>query len=79
MSKDKIKFDPNDLVGMRRLMEKYGNSDSDSTFWGESENGEPVFTSIYPDRIAVVTAQENGWCRINTYHADGAREETFCR
>ncbi len=77
MSKDKIKFDPNDLAGMRGLMEKYGNSES--PYWGENESGEPVIISIFPDRIAVVTVQENGWCRTNIYYADGTIEETFER
>ncbi len=72
---NKITFNPNDLKGMRILMKTYG--DSKETFCGENENGEPVTISVFSDRITVVTAQSNGWNRINTYYSDGTIEETY--
>jgi len=76
-SMDKIKFDPNDFEGMQALMKEYG--DSDSPYWGENINGEPVTISIFPDRIVVATLQENGWERTNIYHSDGTQEESYDR
>jgi hypothetical protein len=72
-----FEFNPFDLDEMVALMDKYG--DSKSMYFGENEDGERVAISIFPDRIVVDTYQENGWCRINTYHRDGTREETYKR
>lgn len=70
-----IKFNPADHKGMIRLMDDYG--DSNTMYPGTNEDGESVNISIYHDRIVVVTMQDNGWNRVNTYWRDGTREETF--
>lgn len=70
-----ITFDPNDLMSMQRLMDKYG--DSETMYTGINVLEEDVRLSIFHNRIVCVTLQHNGWVRINTYWNDGTREETF--
>lgn len=70
-----IIFDPNDLGGMHKLMDAYG--DSSVPFPGKNEAGEDIWISIFKDRITIKTHQRNGWVRLNTYWRDGIREETF--
>lgn len=72
-----IDFNPHDLEGMVRLMDKY--ADSEFPFEGKNENGETVLISINKNNIAVETFQANEWVRINTYWRDGTTEETFER
>ncbi len=74
-NKNAIKFDPSDLNGMRKIMDKYG--DSETMLSGTNEHGETVYISIFQERIIVRTLQDNGWCRLNTYYRDGSREEKF--
>lgn len=71
----KMKFDPSDLDGMRKLMDELG--DSTTMFRGENADEEETCLSIYPDRVVCTTYQNNGWVRQNTYWRDGTREETF--
>ena len=71
-----IAFDPYDLDAMRELMrqhEKY----QQGMLTGDNENGESTSMSIQPEKITVVTLQENGWIRRNIYHYDGTREELY--
>ena len=72
---DHIEFNPNDIRGMRHLMDTYGESDTMKP--GINELGEKVMLSIFEDRIVVVTYQHNKWIRKNIYHYDGTREELF--
>lgn len=75
--KNSIEFNPHDLKGMRRLMDKYG--ESNTMFPGKNEIGERVHISIFHDKIVVSTFQTNDWIRKNTYYRDGSRDETFER
>ena len=76
MTKEKIEFDSHDLVGMRKLMDTYG--DLDYALFGTNEDGEDVQISINHDSIVVETYQDNGWIRKNYYsYEDGPEGETF--
>ena len=75
--KNTIVFDPHDLKGMCKLMDKYGNSNT--MFPGKNEAGERTHISIFPDKIVVSTFQDNDWIRKNTYYRDGSSDETFER
>lgn len=68
-------FDPGNEAGLRALMDELG--DSKTMFPGTNELGERIFISIAHDNIVVVTLQQNGWIRRNTYWRDGSREESF--
>lgn len=70
-----IKFDPNDLDGMRQIMAEYGK-DGLLTI-GESVSGESVVLSVCSDHITTTTLQRNGWTRVNTYWHDGTTEEAY--
>ena len=70
-----IEFNPHDLKGMCRLMDKYG--ESGTMFPGENENRERVHISIFHDKIVVSTFQTNDWIRKNTYYRDGSCDETY--
>ena len=72
---NQLYFNPNDLEGMRKIMDEHG--DDETMYPGTNENGEDVFISIFPERIVVSTMQSNGWNRINTYYRDGSVDETF--
>lgn len=74
---NKIKFDPNDLTGMRKLMQNYG--DDGIVRFGQNEHGERTAMSIFRDHITVRTSQDNDWFRLNTYWADGTIDETYTR
>lgn len=63
--KAKIKFDPQDWEGMRKLMEQYG--DSDVPYEGVNEQGETILISIGKESITVRTYQNNGWIRRDVY------------
>ena len=73
----RIEIDPENLDGLRDLMDKYG--DSTQMYFGESSEGEAVTISINPDHIVKETLQNNGWTRVNTYWYDGTQEETYRR
>lgn len=45
----------------------------------ENENGEYVIIEGGENCYRVTTAQNNNWCRINEYYADGTITETFER
>ena len=74
---DQIQIDDwSDLDYLQTLMDKYGES-TDEDFFGKNQNGEDIRIAIHPDRIILVTYQENGWVRKNYYWADGTTEELF--
>lgn len=78
MAKDKteaIYFDPSDIRALRNLMDRHGSDDY--THEGHNLRGESVRMSIFPDKIVVITNQENRWVRKNIYYRDGTCEETF--
>lgn len=70
-----IKFDPEDLEGMRKIMEKYG--DIDCSLGGENQDGEDIEISISKSSIVVVTFQKDGFVRKNFFGMDGKQGETF--
>ncbi len=72
-----FKVVPADLDAMRKLMQELG--DSEGMFWGTDECGNRVSFSISHDRITTSTYQDNDWVRINTYHWDGTREESYSK
>lgn len=59
------------------IMDTYGKNGLLIT--GENAEGESVVLSVGNDIITTETAQHNGWIRVNTYHRDGTREETYKR
>ena len=71
----KIKFDPSDLKSMRKLMDECGNCYA--PFMGVNDDNEGTTTSVYSDKIIVVTFQKNGWTRKNIYYYDGSSDELF--
>lgn len=72
---NKIFIDFGDWEQLRFLMCKFG--DTESMMPGKNESGESQSISFYPTRIVLVTFQDNGWERHNTYWYDGTIEETF--
>ena len=44
---------------------------------GKNEDGENVIVEHGNCYFKVTTAQNNGWTRINVYHANGTTEETY--
>ena len=60
---------------MLDLMDKYGGSST--MFPGQNENDEPVYISIFYDKIVTMTSQSNGWTRKNIYYRDGSSEELY--
>ena len=70
-----IFFDPHDHHDMLDLMDKYGGSST--MFPGQNENDEPVYISIFYDKIVTMTSQSNGWTRKNIYYRDGSSEELY--
>ena len=75
-SETSIIIDPSDFKSMCELMDRYGPTTTTMLF-GENEDGEATYTSIFIDRIVVDTHQFNGWVRRNIYWRDGTREELF--
>lgn len=71
-----ITVDPNDLDGMRQLMDKYG-SILDTMLLGEDTDGNFTMTSINSDHIVIETLQKNGWARKNIYYYNGDSEELY--
>lgn len=65
----------NDINSVIRITELYG--DSESSFFGENQNGESIVVSVFRDRVVVNTEQSNGFVRVNTYWIDGTIEEIF--
>lgn len=69
-----ITVDPNDLGGMRQLMDWYGRTLS-SSLLGEDEDGNFTMVSINHALIVIETLQANGWARTNIYYYNGDRKE----
>lgn len=65
----------NNINDVIRITELYG--DSESSFFGENQNGERIMVSVFRDRVVVNTEQSNGFVRVNTYWIDGTIEENF--
>lgn len=59
------------------IMDDYGKTGLLIT--GKNAEGENVTLLVSNDIITTETAQSNGWIRVNTYHRDGTREETYKR
>lgn len=74
-SKGFFQFDPSDHASMCRLMDERGSGLS--LFCGLNDDGERITVLVSPDAVEVSTLQDNGWFRVNTYHRDGTREETY--
>lgn len=72
---NKIFIDFGDWEQLRFLMRKFG--DTESMMPGKNESGESQSISFYPTRIVLVTFQNNGFERVNTYWYSGVQEETF--
>lgn len=72
---NKIFIDFGDWEQLRFLMGKFG--DTESMMPGKNERGESQSISFYPTRIVLVTFQNNGFERVNTYWHSGVQEETF--
>lgn len=72
---NKIMIDLQDLPAMRKVMDEYHTTKT--MLFGENTEGEMTTTSIFQDRIVVVTYQKNGWVRKNILHRDGTMEELF--
>ena len=75
MNGQKVIFNPKNYNEVIALMDNYG--DSKNLFFGENESGESITLDISHDRVTVSTLQKNGWERVNIYHRDGTREETY--
>ena len=72
---EKIRIDLSDLKAMREVMDKYHTTET--MLVGENTEGETTTTSIFKDKIVVVTYQKNGWSRKNILHRDGSSEELY--
>lgn len=72
-----IDFNPEDHKIIISIMDDYGKNGLLVT--GKNAEGESVVLSVSSDIITTETAQSNGWIRVNTYHRDGTREETYKR
>ena len=70
-----IKIDFQDLTAMRKVMDEYHTTET--MLFGENTEGEMTTTSIFKDKIVLVTHQKNGWVRKDILHRDGTREELF--
>lgn len=75
MSQEMFEFNPTNLTSMRKLMQKYG--DTDTMKFGVNKNGEDVSISICTDRIIVNTYQKNNKVRKNIYYITGESEEIY--
>lgn len=72
---NKVQIDFSNLEQLQVLMRRFG--ETESMMPGINASGEKQSISFYPDRIELVTFQDNGWERHNTYWYDGTVEETF--
>lgn len=72
-----IMFDLWDIDLSRKQMEEYG--DCDMPFFGRNEADEPTMTSVFKDKIIMLTYQDNGWLRTNILYRDGECEELYER
>lgn len=72
-----IKFNPDDLKGIRKIIAKYGKKGLLTT--GENQYGENIMLSVCEDNVTTETLQSNGWIQVNTYWKDGTVEETYKR
>lgn len=74
-------FDMYDILS--KWIEVNGYTIANLPLTAENEDGEPVIIEARDfgegPVFMVSTAQENGWMRINYYHADGTVEETYKR
>lgn len=70
-----IKIDFQDLPAMRKVMDEYHTTET--MLFGENTEGEMTTTSIFEDKIVVVTYQNNHWVRKNTLYRDGSMDEMF--
>ena len=70
-----ILIDFQDLDAMRKVMDEYHTTET--MLFGENTEGELTTTSIFKDRIVLVTYQNNHWVREATLHRDGTIEEVF--
>lgn len=73
--KETIYIDFQDLAAMRKVMDKYHTTKT--MLFGENDDGEMTTTSIFKDKIVLVTYQSNHWVRKNILHRDGTIEELF--
>lgn len=70
-----IEIDFNDLYAMRKVMDEYHTTET--MLFGENEDGEMTTTSIFKDKIVLVTYQNNHWTRKNILYRDGTMCELF--
>lgn len=70
-----IKIDFYDVPAMVKIMDNYHSTKI--MLFGKNDDGEMTTTSIFKDKIVVVTYQNNHWVRINTLYRDSSIEETF--
>ena len=64
-------FDPDDIDGMKNLMEEYGGRST--MYHGKNVKGEDITISIFNDGITVLTYQKDGWIRRDIFmsNSDG--------
>lgn len=70
-----ININPHDIKNLNELMDTYGNSET--SFFGETEEGETCLISICPTNIVIEVFQDNNWGRKTTYYRDGTSEVTY--
>ena len=75
MEKEIFTLDPTDQDGICQIMDQYG--DSETSFFGQNDNGEDIMISVFKEKIVTETFQSNGWSRKNIYNRDGTREELY--
>lgn len=64
---------------IKMMLEGYATPRTATNGNGESVIIERIFDSGNDNCYRVTTAQNNGWCRINEYYADGTISETYDR
>lgn len=64
-------FDPDDIEGMKKLMEEYGGRSK--MYHGKNVKGEDITISIFNDGITTLTYQKDGWIRRDIFmsNSDG--------
>lgn len=76
MKCDEVCFDAKSPKLLRKLMGKYGKSQS--PFYGTNEDGDDIEIHIAETNIIYKTYQKNGWVRVNHFDENGfPAGETF--
>lgn len=70
-----IEINFSDLEAMKKVMDEYHTTNT--MLFGENSDGEFTTTSIFRDKIVVVTYQENDYVCESTLHRDGTIEHIY--